>query len=156
MAVEKEKKRPHRKKIEDILLDEQPHRYVVNGLRNWLQLNKDVALLQSKLKGTLPTRGNVMSLLPSVVINSSLEGRDQVRQSQSETLLHYVSTDHRMLPQKRILEKDYSIVFPSKKLCPDESDVVMLSDDQQIADFKLALKLQQDELESPAIISTVH
>ena len=61
-----------------------------------------------------------------------------------------------MLPQKRILKKDYSIVFPSKKLCPDESDVVMLSDDQQIADFKLALKLQQDELESPAIISTVH
>ena len=54
-----------------------------------------------------------------------------------------------MLPQKRILEKDYSIVFPYKKLCPDESDVFMLSDDQQIADFKLALKLQQDELESP-------
>lgn len=44
------------KKIEDILLDEQPHRYVINGLRNWLKLNKDVALLQSKLKGTLPTR----------------------------------------------------------------------------------------------------
>ena len=73
MAIEKVQN-SSQKKIEDILLDEQPHRYVVNRLLNWLKLNKYVALLQSKLKGTVPTRDNVMSLLRSVVINSSLEG----------------------------------------------------------------------------------
>ncbi|CAB3986386.1 Hypothetical predicted protein [Paramuricea clavata] len=96
----------------------------------------------------LPTRDNVTSLLHSVVINSSLKGRSSstITKQNSSALR---DTDHRMLQQKGILEKEYSIVFPSKKLCTDESDVVMLSDYQQIADFKLALKLQQDELESP-------
>ena len=89
------------------------------------------------------------------MINSSLKGQSSLTITKRNSIA-LCDTDHRMLPQKRILKKDYSIVFPSKKLCPDESDVVMLSDDQQIADFKLALKLQQDELESPAIISTVH
>ena len=79
-----------------------------------------------------------MSLLRSVV-NSSNEERSNVLRD----------TDHRMLPQKRILEKEYSIVFPSKKSCRKENDLVVLSDDdQEITDFKLALKLQQDELEN--------
>jgi hypothetical protein len=87
------------KKIEDVLLEERPQRYVVNGLRNWLQLNKDVALLQNKLKGTLPTRDNVMSLLRSVV-NSSHEGRtSSTTTKSSSTVLR--DTDHRMLPQKK-------------------------------------------------------
>ena len=97
-------------------------RNYLNGTRNWLQLNKDVALLQNKLKETLPTRDNVMSLLRSVV-DSSNEGPSQGRfsstrlRSTSSSVLR--DTDHRMLTQKRILE-EYSIVFPSKKSCPEE------------------------------------
>ena len=93
------------KKIEDILLDEQPHRYVMNGLRNWLQLNGDVALLQSKLKGTLPTRNNVMSLLRTVVIDSSLEQKQtSTTTKRKSTATGLRDTVHRIVPQKRILE----------------------------------------------------
>lgn len=140
------------KKIEDIVLDEQPHRYVTNGLRNWLQLNKDVALLQSKLKGTLPTRNNVMSLLRTVVIESSFEQKQTSTTKRKSTATGLRDTDHRMLPQKRILETDYGIVFPSKNSRSEEGNVStssVSSDNQQISDFKLALQLQQDELEHP-------
>ena len=141
------------KKIEDILLDEQPHRYVMNGLRNWLQLNRDVALLQSKLKGTLPTRNNVMSLLRTVVIDSSLEQKQtSTTTKRKSTATGLRDTDHRMFPQKRILETDYGIVFPSKNSRSEEGNVMtssVSSDNQQISDFKLALQLQQDELEHP-------
>jgi len=141
------------KKIEDILLDEQPHRYVMNGLRNWLQLNKDVALLQSKLKGTLPTRNNVMSLLRTVVIESSLEQKQtSTTTKRKSTATGLSDTDHRMLPQKRILETDYGIVFPSKNSRSEEGNVMtssVSSDNQQISDFRLALQLQQDEFEHP-------
>ena len=60
------------KRIEDILLDQKPDRYTTAcGRKNWLILNKDVALLQSQLKGTLPTRTNIMKLLNTMVNEKS-------------------------------------------------------------------------------------
>jgi hypothetical protein len=38
--------------------NEEPHRYITSGHRNWLVLKKNVMLLQSKLNGSLPTRNN--------------------------------------------------------------------------------------------------
>lgn len=147
IAVEKVRN-SSQKRIEDIVLQEQPQRYIVNGLRNWLQLNKDVALLQRKLGGRLPTRGTVMGLLQSAVINSSAES-----QSTSTIVKPYSTalrdTDHRMLPQKRILENEYNIMFPRKKSCPGVKFSNCIIPEEERSDFELALKLQQHELEIP-------
>ena len=40
IAVEKVRN-SSQERIEDIVLQEQPQRYIVNGLRNWFQLNND-------------------------------------------------------------------------------------------------------------------
>lgn len=145
IAVEKVRN-SSQKIIEDIVMQEQPQRYIVNGLRNWFQLNKDVALLQRKLAGRLPTRGTVMSLLQSAVIKSSAE-----RQSTSTIVKPHSTalrdTDHRMLPQKRVLEKEYNIIFPCKKSCQYVEDSIIPEEER--SDFELALKLQQQELERP-------
>ena len=56
------------KRIANILMNEEPGRYTTScGCRNWLVLNKDVALLQSTLKGTFQARTNVINPLHTVV-----------------------------------------------------------------------------------------
>ena len=60
------------KRIEDIVSAERRDRYVSFGLRNWALLNRDVATPQKCLKGKLPLRENVQTLLDEIVnINSS-------------------------------------------------------------------------------------
>ena len=96
------------KRIADILMNQEPQRYMTScGCRNWLMLNKDVALLQSNLKGTLPTRANIMNLLHTVA-------RKKESRCASSSTLTRRDTDHRMAPQKRVLEEEYSIKFPTK------------------------------------------
>ena len=56
-------------------------------------------------------------------------------------------TDHRMLPQKSVLEKGYNIIFPCKKSCQYVEDSII--PEQESSDFELTLKLQQQELERP-------
>lgn len=51
-------------------------------------------------------------------------------------------SDHRMTSQKRLLSEEYAINFPTEK----KSCVTMSTQEQ--TDFKLALKLQQQEMES--------
>ena len=136
------------KRIADILMNQEPQRYMTScGRRNWLMLNKDVALLQSNLKGTLPTRANIMNLLHTVARNK--ESRCALSSS-----LTWRDTDHRMAAQKRVLEEEYSIKFPTKRLSEASNEV---SDSpscsrflygQEKNDFHLALKLQQQEIES--------
>ena len=131
------------KRIEDIVLNEQPHRYSTScGRRNWLILNKDVALLQSKLKGTLPTRKNVLSLLHSVVNKES-----QMTHTATSTQTRR-DTDHRMAPQKRVLEEQFSIQFPTKRQNSAASSNPIFVHSQEKDDFRLALQLQQAEMES--------
>ena len=74
------------KQIEDVIVAELPCRYAPNGHRNWTLLNKDVAILQKNLHGKLPSRQNVLQLLHSVILDSSIP-----------------LTDHRMSSQKRLL-----------------------------------------------------
>ena len=59
------------KRIEDIVIAERPDRYVSFGLRNWALLNRDVATLQKRLKGKLPSRENVQTLLDEIVNTNS-------------------------------------------------------------------------------------
>ena len=80
-----------------------------------------------------------MSILPSTVINSSLGQSTSTAQSSTTH-----DTDHRMVPQKRILEEEFSIMFPSKKTNPEVSGAAS-DNPQEIGDFKLALSLQQEE-----------
>ena len=138
------------KRIADILMNQEPQRYTTScGRRNWLMLNKDVALLQNNLKGTLPTRANIMNLLHTVV------RKEESRCASSSTLTRR-DTDHRMAPQKRVLEEDYSIKFPTKRLVRSETSnevsdsrsCSMFLHGQDKNDFHLALKLQQQEIES--------
>jgi cellobiose-specific phosphotransferase system component IIB len=55
------------KRIEDIVVKEFPQRYVSCDLRNLALLNADVVLLAEKMKGSLPTRENVLPLLSDIV-----------------------------------------------------------------------------------------
>jgi hypothetical protein len=140
-------------------VQEFPDRYTPFGHRNWAVLNKDVALLQKNLQGRLPSRENVMALVHSVVFNSS--------------------TDHQMSSQKRLLSNEYGIVFltdtsktKEKKLklgfsClthtivkPNSSSncssgvanaSFFSASHQETQYLKLALKLQQEEMESESM-----
>ena len=138
------------KRIADILMNQEPQRYTTScGRKNWLMLHKDVALLQNNLKGTLPTRANIMNLLHTVV-------RKEESRCVSSSTLTRRDTDHRMAPQKRVLEEDYSIKFPTKRLVRSETSnevsdspsCSMFLHGQEKNDFHLALKLQQQEIES--------
>ena len=138
-----------KKRIEDILVNEEPHRYITSGRRNWLVLNKDVMLLQSKLKGILPTQNNVMNLLNSLESKTSESTATTAVGPSTKTTHSLVvrGTDHRMAPQKRVLETEYGIKFPTKKVrsespCSFESDH-LYSDEQTQNDYRIALKLQQ-------------
>ena len=123
---------------------ELPNRYASNGLRNWVLLNKDVAILQKHLKGSLPSRESVTKLLYEVIIDDDEEEKNFEWD-------YFKQTDHRMTPHKRLLAEEYAIKFPTaaKKTyqinsSPSKSPSVRT---QEESDFKLALKIQQEESE---------
>ena len=62
-----------------------------------------------------------------------------------------------MSSQKRLLSDDYAITFPKKRALPAASSIVCdeVCDSSSMSDFKLALKLQQEEMESPQKNMTV-
>lgn len=93
--------------IEDIVVKEFPQRYVSCGLRNWALLNADVVLLAEKMKGSLPTRENVLPLSDIV--------RKQDTGKFFDTAAPRPHTDcgSRVLPQKRILEEEFAIRYPT-------------------------------------------
>ena len=131
------------KRIEEIAIHEMPDRYLSSGLRNWALLNRDVATLQKHLKGKLPSRENVQKLLNDIVITNPSQNKSSQRSGCSTTKASITcESDHRMSSQKRLLSEDYAITFPSKKA----SYSVCSNDDLQ--DFKLALKLQHEEMET--------
>ena len=58
-------------------------------------------------------------------------------------------TDHnRMAPQKRVLEEQFSIQFPTKRQNSAASSNPIFVHSQEKDDFRLALQLQQAEMES--------
>ena len=99
------------KKIEDLIMAELPNRYTSNGLRNWVLLNKDVAVLQKHIKGSLPSRESVTKLLYEVIIYDDEEEKNFEWD-------YFKQTDHKMTSHKRLLTEDYAIKFPpaSKKI----------------------------------------
>ena len=143
------------KQIEDVIVAELPRRYTTYGQRNWTLLNKDVAILQKNLHGRLPSRENVLQLLHSVVLDSSKS-----------------LTDHRMSSQKRLLSNEYGIVFPTgtsrvSSFNEQPTDFLLMSKPnksgctfskqssscfpgsaQEEKDFKLAVQLQHEEIDS--------
>ena len=89
-----------------------------------------------------------MNLLHTVVRKTEMRSAS----SSTQTLR---DTDHRMAPQKRVLEEEFSIKFPVKQLRSDASNEVSdgpscitFLHGQEKNDFHLALKLQQQEIES--------
>ena len=145
------------KQIEDVIVAELPRRYSPYGQRNWTLLNKDVAILQKNLHGKLPSRQNVLQLLHSVVLDSSSS-----------------LTDHRMSSQKRLLSNQYGFVFPTDTGTGRERSLIEQStasssgskpnksgstfskaslscfhgSTQEEKDFKLAVQLQHEEIDS--------
>ena len=137
------------KRIEDILLHQKPDRYTTTcGRKNWLVLNKDVALLQSKLKGTLPTRTNIMNLLSTVVKDQ------QSNETCTKTAKTLKGTDHRVSSQRTALEEEYAIRFPVKRPRTESTKKVVLAG-QEKEDFHLALRLQQEEMDSESDVECV-
>ena len=138
------------KRIEDIIIAERPDRYVSFGLRNWALLNKDVATLQKHLKGKLPSRENVQRLLDEFVnTKTSVTSKSkQVSSCTSNRPSAFSETDHRMSSHKHLLAENYAIKFPSpKKAQPVRSSSVCIG--EELDDFKLALRLQQEEMSPP-------
>ena len=123
-----------------------PDRYTSNGLRNWVLLNKDVAVVQKHLKGKLPSRENVKKLLDNIVIKGNTQTTISSTSFTDTSIYCDVrkQTDHRMSSHKRLLSEEYAIRFPTEK----KSCVTMC--EQEENDFKLALKLQQEEMDSPS------
>ena len=98
------------KRIEDIVVKELPQRYVSCGFRNWALLNADVIRLAERLKGTLPTRENVLPLLSE--ITSTQKSKELYL---GATQRPRTGCGSRVLPQKRLLEEEYAIRFPAAK-----------------------------------------
>ena len=62
--------------------------------------------------------------------------------------------DHKMAPQKRVLE-DFAIKFPNSKAIAMEKRCATFDSDQEERDFRLALKLQQkkwNHLSQPLVV----
>ena len=134
-----------------------------NGLRNWALLNKDVANLQKHLKGKLPSQENVLKLLDELVINptnanSTKHQRSSCTATRSRaSSLRSQETHHRMTSQKRLLSEGFAITFPKKIKSPSYSNVRVNNvncNSNDLEDFKLALKLQQEEIESSQKVAT--
>ena len=162
------------KQIEDVIVKELPDRYMSLGRRNWMLLNKDVAVLQKNLHGKLPSKENVTELLHRVVLESPFG--TNVSSTAARTGRTERSTDHRMSSQKRLLSEEYGIKFPTDKnrkrkaghsissaasihasSCDSSASTCSSNASncagsvrcsQETQDFKLALKLQQEEMES--------
>ena len=131
------------KRIEEIAIHEMPDRYLSSSLRNSALLNRDVATLQKHLKGKLPSRENVRKLVNDIIITNPSQNKNFQRSGCSTTKASITcESDHRMSSQKQLFSEDYAITFASKKA----SYSVCSNDDLQ--DFKLALKLQYEEMET--------
>ena len=51
-----------------------PNRYIVNGVKNWASLNKNVAILQEKCNGKLPSMESIPKLLQEVMKDQGTSG----------------------------------------------------------------------------------
>ena len=80
------------------------------GRRNWMFLNRDVAMVQKNLHGKLPSRENVTELLQRVVVESPLNTNTLRSVAGTDR-----ATDDRMSSQKRLLSDEYGINFPTNK-----------------------------------------
>ena len=92
----------------------------------------------------MPSRENVKKLLDNIVMKGTNCSKSSSTHVSFTSIYSDVrkQTDHRMTSQKRLLSEEYAINFPTEK----KSCVTMSTQEQ--ADFKLALKLQQEEMES--------
>ena len=57
-------------------------------------------------------------------------------------------TDHRVSSQKSALEEEYGIRFPVECACVSESSQRVVLTEQEKDDFQMALRLQQEEIDS--------
>ena len=128
------------KKIEQIILDISPTRYISNGLRNWQLLNRDVAKLSTSLQGKLPSRQDVMPLLGEMINGSDGRSSTDCRRQ----------AERKMQPQTQVLQESYGISFPSQsKPCSSSSkSSSSFSSQQEEDDFMLALRLQNEEADT--------
>ena len=85
-----------------------------------------------------------MNLLNSLARETSQSTSTKTNSTEVTHSLVVRNTDHRMAPQKRVLEEDYGIKFPAKKV-RDESNDDLCLDIQNKGDFHMALKLQELE-----------
>ena len=70
------------RRLEQEIVTSDPSKYVKDGIKNWVLLNKHVALLQKKCNGKLPPRNSVIHLLEEAVCEHEmkttvLQGREK-------------------------------------------------------------------------------
>ena len=140
------------KQIEDKLVAENPSRYInANGAKNWMLLNKDVAILEKKLhvnKAGLPDRKSMMRMLQESTKEFSFFGNTTTsKKKENEN------------PKRPTLEA-HGINFPTSATNTDASVGTTSSTSSRISmqdqgeeydisemdDFSLAISLQNQEL----------
>ena len=125
------------KVIESKLLAESPTRYIdASGSKNWMLLNKDVAVLEKKLninESGLPDRKSMMTLLSESTKEYSSTGRPDVSKKSNEN------------PKRPVLE-NHGIKFPASACSPGPATSTLKCEmDGKIDDFGLAVSLQNEE-----------
>ena len=108
-----------------------------------------MATLQKRLKGKLPLRENVQTLLDEIVNTNSLNSCKAKQESSctATSTSAFSETDHRISSHKHLLAENYAIKFPGPKQRLPASQGICISNN--LDDFKLALKLQHEEISTP-------
>ena len=119
------------RKIEADIVTSNPHRYIANGVKNWVLLNKHVVLLQKRCNGKLPPRHSVVNLLKVAVEEHELKSQQ----------LH--AKERFVNPKKHILEDEYAIRFPRRspstaRACSSILGSSLLSAEEE-SDFRMAV-----------------
>lgn len=132
------------KGIENELLSACPSRYIsANGNKNWMLLNKDVALLEKKInikEYGLPDRRSIMTLLNNAIEENSLPQRSNLTRN-----IHDNEN-----PKRRALE-DHGIQFPRARgsLASSSTSTSQSAtsdiENPELGDFALAVSLQNEE-----------
>ena len=117
------------RKIEADIVASDPERYIVNGVKNWVLLNKHVALLQKKCNGKLPPRQGITRLLREAVEEHEMKSTSRMAHNM----------EHCVNPKKRSLEEKYAIRFP-RRSSPATGTLTAMEE----SDFRLAVRLQEE------------
>ena len=118
------------KNVEDILIEEYPEEYVVDGIRYWLKIQRDVSLVKKTVRNSNDiTREKIRSILEGKYNNKLIpELSDSLFPTKPKT------------PMQAKLES-YGVNFPSKKTLVLANQLMPNTEDEEIEQLRMVTKL---------------